>query len=113
MNELGGASGGGILSLIVAIAVFLGIAAPIVLSTGKGRVIPPLLAAILTVAAGAVAFSSKTSFDLILAVGIWIGGMIAGAAGYLQTVIEKTARNHAYRLIHLHDSGLIKPGEKD
>lgn len=113
MNELSSISGGGIVGLVIAIAAFLGIIAPMVLSSGKGRVVPSILALILTVAAGAVAFSAKTAFDLILAVGIWIGGMIAGAAGYLQEVIEKVARNHAYRLIHLHEAGLTKPKDKD
>lgn len=110
MNEF---SSGGAIGIIIAITALMGLAAPMVLSSAKGRVVPSILALILTLAAGAVALSSKTAFDLILAVGIWIGGMIAGAAGYLQEVIEKVARNHAYRLIHLHETGLTKPKDRD
>lgn len=113
MNELSSFSSGGIIGLIITIAAFLGVIAPMVLSSGKGRVVPSVLALILTLSAGALAFSAKTSFDLILAVGVWVGGMIAGLAGYLQEVIEKAARNHAYRLIHMHEEGLTKPKNSD
>lgn len=113
MDELSGFSGGGVMGLVVAIAALVGLAAPMVLCIGKGRNTPQLLTVILTIAAVAFALFAKTSFDLMLAVGVWIGGMIAGAAGYLRAAIQTAARNHAYRLIHMHDAGLTKPRDTD
>ena len=97
--------------VLVLVAVLLAIAAPVVLGVSSGRRIPFAVALLLTIAAVLMAVNGKNLADTIMAVGIWVGAMIAGFAGYLNGVVTTAARNHAYRLIHMHQDGLRKPND--